>query len=382
MVESVSTCRGRDDKRIVAMQTRQTRAMSVGDKVTSAHGQKGVCGALVPAADMPVAASGIVADILINPHAFPSRMTIGQMVETVVGNVSARTGTTGDATPFRRWADESDEAALARLTAQLEAEGFTDMCDQVMYDGRTGRRMAAKVFMGPLPYFKVKQMVEDKHHARARGPTHPLTRQALEGRAKDGGQRTGEMEKDCMQGHGAAFSIQDRLFYSADYSVVPVCRVCRLIAMPRAPPEKRDVVVGLNEQSGYCMTCRRAGTVYNVPMPYISKLLSHEFMAMMVKPEIAIDTDPRVDATAAASIGIRRAVGDADVLRPRVVGRKAPRAVHSENENENENENDGGDDAHENENAPRKRRVTWSDEHQPQPSLPEAVTEVPAGFEM
>ena len=315
-VDSVRRCRGRDDKDMAVVEMHCARFMQVGDKLTSSHGQKGIVGQIKPARDMPYTADGIVADLLINPHALPSRMTVGQLLEAALGLPCAKNGETGDGTPFRTSKDGGEIAD--ELNTLLQANGFTSMGDTVMYKGETGKQIKAHIFFGPTHYFRVKQMVDDKHHARARGPVHVLTQQPMEGRSKDGGLRIGEMERDCIQSHGAAFTCMDRLFYSSDYAEVPVCRDCHFIAMPRAPPEQRATAVGLNETSGYCMVCKKAGSVFMTPMPFVAKLLSHELMALHIRPEVVLDTDPRVDGHAAASVGVRKNVRDVDIMLPQV----------------------------------------------------------------
>jgi DNA-directed RNA polymerase II subunit RPB2 len=297
-IDSVRRCRGRDDKDLVTVQMHTARFLQVGDKLTSAHGQKGVTGCIKPAREMPWTESGIVADVLLNPHAEPSRMTIGQPIESGVGLLCARHGCIGDGTPFRK-PGQSPEEFVTSLNKDLLANGFDCMGDQVMYKGETGERIRARIFFGPVAYFRVKQMVDDKHHARARGPVHMTTQQPTEGRSKDGGLRIGEMERDCIQSHGAASVCTDRLFYSSDYAEVPICKTCNLLAMPRAPADRKDLVVGMNEHAGYCLNCKKAGSVFMTPMPYITKLLSLELMAMHIRPEIVVETNPRVQGAAA-----------------------------------------------------------------------------------
>lgn len=307
-VDSVIRCKGRDDKDMATVQMHTVRFLKPGDKLTSEHGQKGVCGAQRRACDMPFTADGLTADLVINPHAFPSRMTIGQILSSALGLVCAKTGETGDGTPFRGVTE-------ADINKELRANGFKDMGDTVMYQGKTGLPVKYKLFFGPTYYFRVKQMVDDKHHARARGPVHVLTQQPMEGRAKYGGLRIGEMERDCIQAHGASFATWDRLFQQSDYAEIPVCRECHLIAMPRAPAAQQPITFGLNETSGYCSNCKKAGIVYNTPMPYVAKLLSHELMTMHIRPEIMIDVNPCVDVHAAASVGVFKKDKDADVLK-------------------------------------------------------------------
>lgn len=314
-VDSVTRCRGRDDKEMVTVQMHTVRFMKPGDKLTSEHGQKGVCGAQRRQCDMPYTEDGLVADLVVNPHAFPSRMTIGQILASALGLVCAKTGEVGDGTPFQ---EGEREKTVGLINEQLLANGFKHMGDQVMYSGRTGRPVKYKLYFGPTYYFRVKQMVDDKHHARARGPVHVLTQQPMEGRAKYGGLRIGEMERDCIQGHGAAFATWDRLFQQSDYAEIPICRQCHLIAMPRAPSSQQVVTFGVNETSGYCANCKKAGTVYNTPMPYVAKLLSHELMTMHIRPEIIIDVNPCVDVHAAASVGIVKKDKDSEVLKVKI----------------------------------------------------------------
>ena len=315
-VDSVTRCKGRDDKDMIAVQMHTVRFLKPGDKLTSEHGQKGVCGAQRRQCDMPFTEDGLVADLVINPHAFPSRMTIGQILSSALGLVCAKTGETGDGTPFR-------SVSADDINHELKANGFEHMGDTVMYQGKTGLPVKYKLFFGPTYYFRVKQMVDDKHHARARGPVHVLTQQPMEGRAKYGGLRIGEMERDCIQAHGAAFATWDRLFQQADYAEIPICRQCHLIAMPRAPPGQQQITFGVNETSGYCSNCKKAGIVYSTPMPYVAKLLSHELMTMHIRPEIIIDVNPCIDVHAAASAGIFKSERDSDVLKIGVQTRKA-----------------------------------------------------------
>ena len=155
----------------------------------------------------------------------------------------------------------------------------------------------------------------DKGHARARGPTNLLTNQPLEGKAKNGGNRFGEMERDTLTAHGAAEAMLCRLMRSADYSLQPICAKCGMLAIPRAPEERRGTIVGFNEASGFCRKCNRAGTVFMTPMPFIAKLIMLELMAMHIRPEVFINTDPLIDAHASASFGVPRLDKRFEVVR-------------------------------------------------------------------
>jgi DNA-directed RNA polymerase II subunit RPB2 len=190
-VDHVLRCKGRDDKDLVAVRTHMVRFLDAGDKLTSVHGQKGVVGCIKPARDMPYTRDGVVADLVINPHAFPSRMTIGHLMESALGMVCAINGETADGTPFNRVTCED-------IGKMLQENGFESMGEQVMYKGESGEQIHGKLFFGSTYYQRVKQMVDDKHHARARGPVHILTQQPVEGRSKDGGFRMGDMERECL----------------------------------------------------------------------------------------------------------------------------------------------------------------------------------------
>ena len=169
----------------------------VGDKFASRHGQKGTIGITYTQEDMPFTAEGISPDLIINPHAIPSRMTIGHLVEALMSKVAACMGKEGDATPFTSVTVDNISHALHRC-------GYQSRGWEVMYNGHTGQRLQAQIFLNPTYYQRLKHMVDDKIHSRGRGPTQVLTRQPVEGRARDGGLRFGEMERDCIISHGAA----------------------------------------------------------------------------------------------------------------------------------------------------------------------------------
>ncbi len=192
-VDSVTRCSGaRDGREVVTMQLHTARALQPGDKVTSEAGQKGVLGALVPAENMPHTAEGLIPDLIMNPHAFPSRMTVGQLKSGALGLVCARTGEVGEGTPF-------SGISIEDIAVQLAKHGFSDMGDTTMFNGITGEPMQARLFFAPEYYFKVRQMIADKFQARARGPVHLLHQQPTEGRAQKGGLRVGDMERDALQ---------------------------------------------------------------------------------------------------------------------------------------------------------------------------------------
>ena len=188
VVDSVMRSTKPDGSRTVKVKTRVTRSPIVGDKVSSRMGQKGVVGTMLAQEDMPYTSEGIVPDIIMNPHAIPSRMTCGQLLECLLGKLSSRRGEFGDSTPFT-------EVGVEEIAKALEEEGFDPHGNEVMYDGCTGEPFECTVFLGPVYYQRLRHMAADKSHSRSRGPKQALTHQPLEGRARDGGLRFGEMER-------------------------------------------------------------------------------------------------------------------------------------------------------------------------------------------
>jgi DNA-directed RNA polymerase II subunit RPB2 len=206
VVDRVAVTSSPDARRLVKVRVRSHRHPDVGDKFASRHGQKGVCGMKYHQQDMPWCANGIVPDLVMNPHAIPSRMTIGHMKEALLAKVAALAAVRGDGTAFRGESVESIAAALHALGYQRHGE-------EAMYSGFTGERLGGLIFVAPGPFYQVlKHQVKDKLHSRARGPTQAVTRQPSAGRSRDGALRLGEMERDCLISHGAANFLRDRLY--------------------------------------------------------------------------------------------------------------------------------------------------------------------------
>ncbi|ORY04269.1 hypothetical protein BCR34DRAFT_604917 [Clohesyomyces aquaticus] len=207
----------------VSIKLRVPRSPVIGDKFSSRHGQKGVCSQKWPAGDMPFSESGIQPDVIINPHAFPSRMTIGMFVESLAGKAGALHGLAQDSTPFRF--DEKN-TATDFFGHQLMKAGFNYYGNEPMYSGITGQELAADIYMGVVYYQRLRHMVNDKYQVRTTGPINQLTGQPIKGRKKGGGIRVGEMERDALLAHGTAFLLQDRLMNCSDYTKAPICRRC------------------------------------------------------------------------------------------------------------------------------------------------------------
>lgn len=223
LVDQVLFTTNTEGLRFVKVRTRTTKVPQIGDKFASRHGQKGTIGITYRQEDMPFTRDGLTPDLVINPHAIPSRMTIAHLVECLLSKVGAINAQEGDATPFCG-------VTVDQVSDLLQAADFQKRGFEIMYNGHTGRKLRAQIFLGPTYYQRLRHMVDDKIHARARGPLQILTRQPVEGRARDGGLRFGEMERDCMIAHGAAAFLKERLFEVSDAYRVHVCDICGLMS--------------------------------------------------------------------------------------------------------------------------------------------------------
>lgn len=239
----------------------------------SRHGQKGVVGMIIPQEDMPFSKDGIVPDIIINPHAFPSRMTIGHLVETVMSKMCCLEGNYGDGTVFLPFDHEE-------LYNNLEKNGFDRHGNEILYNGRTGQQISTEIFFGPIFYYRLKHMVTDKIHARGGGPNEPrvfLTRQPTSGRSKKGGLRIGEMERDVLLAHGLSQFIKENMMEKSDRYTWAACKHCGIIA--KYTPKK-----GIYE----CLGC--ANTELSlITTPYAFKLLVQELEAMGIQLRISTE---------------------------------------------------------------------------------------------
>jgi DNA-directed RNA polymerase II subunit RPB2 len=257
-----------DGYNLCKVKIRNYRKPVIGDKFSSRHGQKGTIGIILPEENMPFSTNGIKPDIIINPHAIPSRMTIGQLKETLLGKVLVELGLYGDGTSF-------GDLTVKNISDELLKNGFEKNGNEVMYNGMTGEQMETSIFMGPAFYQRLKHMVNDKQHARSIGPMVVLTRQPAEGRSRDGGLRFGEMERDCMISHGASSFTKGRIYDASDKYQVYICNRCGMIASYNDDLEIH-----------HCKTCDNRIDFKYVEIPYSCKLLFQELITMNVAPRI------------------------------------------------------------------------------------------------
>ncbi|EXJ60748.1 DNA-directed RNA polymerase III subunit RPC2 [Cladophialophora yegresii CBS 114405] len=262
---------------IIKVQTRQTRVPEVGDKFSSRHGQKGVVGIIAEQVDMPFSDRGVTPDIIMNPHGFPSRMTVGKMLELVSGKAGILKGKFEYGTAF-------GGSKLEDMSKALLEAGYSYDGKDYLTSGITGEPLPAYVFTGPIYYQKLKHMVQDKMHSRSRGPRAILTRQPTEGRSRDGGLRLGEMERDCLIAYGASQLLRERLMLSSDKHDVDVCESCGFMAFGR-----------------WCQRCAKAGkagsNVVRMTLPYAFKLLLNELGSMNVNTRLIVSDEFPADGS-------------------------------------------------------------------------------------
>jgi DNA-directed RNA polymerase II subunit RPB2 len=259
-----------DGYKICKVKIRENRYPNIGDKFSSRHGQKGTIGMIYNQEDMPFTKDGIVPDIIINPHAIPSRMTIAQLFENILGKLCCETGHLGDGTAFNK-------LDLKNIEDLLKHYNFDKHGNEILYNGYTGEQLHTDIFMGTTYYQRLKHMSCDKIHSRSTGPIVSMTRQPSEGRASYGGLRFGEMERDCMVAHGATEFLNERMLTVSDDYYVYICDKCGLI------------ISANDEHNIYeCKNCNNYTNIHKVNIPYSCKLLMQELQTMSIAPRFNI----------------------------------------------------------------------------------------------
>jgi DNA-directed RNA polymerase beta subunit len=260
--------RNGDGYNFAKVRVRAVRKPVIGDKFSSRSGQKGTIGNIIPEEDMPFTKDGIRPDIILNPHAIPSRMTIGQLKETILAKVLISLGLFGDGTSFR-------DLDVDIICEELLKAGYETSGNELLYNGLTGEQHECSIFTGPVFYQRLKHMVLDKQHSRSIGPMVNMTRQPAEGRSRDGGLRFGEMERDTTIAHGAARFTRERLYDVSDKYSVYVCKKCGMIA-------------SYNDTKNIhrCRTCNNRTDFSYVEIPYACKLLFQELITMNIAPRV------------------------------------------------------------------------------------------------
>src|ERR687896_244988 len=270
VVDTVIMTQSVEGGKMYKIRVRDMRVPEIGDKFASRHGQKGVIGMLVNQEDLPYSESGVVPDIMINPHAFPSRMTVGQFMESLGGKAASLRGRIVDGSAFL--GEKLDD-----IKGIIEQYGFKHSGKEIMYDGRTGKRFPAEVYLGVVYYQKLHHMVADKIHSRARGQVQMLTKQPKEGSARGGGLRFGEMERDCLIAYGASMMLKDRLLEESDKAEVNVCERCGLLAY-----------YDVKQRRYICRVCGDKAKISSVVIAYAFKLLLQEMMSLNVAPRLLV----------------------------------------------------------------------------------------------
>ncbi|KAK1422858.1 hypothetical protein QVD17_18147 [Tagetes erecta] len=276
VVDRVALCSDSSQNLIVKFMIRHTRRPEVGDKFSSRHGQKGVCGTIVPQEDFPFSERGICPDLIMNPHGFPSRMTVGKMIELLGSKAGVSCGKFHYGSAFGEPSGHAHK--VEDISKTLVKHGFSYDGKDFLYSGITGTPLQTYIFKGPIYYQKLKHMVLDKMHARGMGPRQLITRQPTEGRSRNGGLRVGEMERDCLISYGTSNLIYERLMISSDPFEAQICRKCGLLGY-----------INHETKAKMCSACKNGDNMSAMKLPYACKLLFQELQSMNIVPRLQLD---------------------------------------------------------------------------------------------
>jgi len=266
IVDMVLLTENEEGNKLIQVRIRDLRIPEIGDKYASRHGQKGVVGLVMNQSNMPFTASGVTPDIIFSPHGIPSRMTVSHLLELVCGKTGALSGRKINGTTFN--SEKEDKIRQELLDLGFNYDGV-----ESMYNGITGEKFKVQIYTGTMYYMKLKHMVANKMHSRARGPVQLLTRQPTEGRAKEGGLRLGEMEKDTFVAHGTSQLLKER--FDSDRSLIPICEKCGLVAIDNKFKNKL-----------YCPLCGDNVKISYVEMAYAFKLMLDEVKSIGIYPKL------------------------------------------------------------------------------------------------
>lgn len=297
-VKLIGTDNGKEIAQNMSITIWMPRRPFVGDKYANRHGQKGVCSLLWPQESMPFTESGMTPDIIFNPHGYPSRMTIGMMLESMSGKISAMTGDAVDATPFNF---SEKETASENYGELLQKNGFNYYGTERMFSGVDGSMMTAEIFIGLVYYIRLRHMVSDKYQVRSTGPIDQVTHQPVKGRRRGGGVRFGEMERDSLLAHGTSFLLQDRLFNCSDRTVAYACVKCG--SLVTTTNESRGAKLTEEEEKEreskpfhqrkpnpewWCKLCKSKQFVRKVLIPYVLLYLTAELAQVNISLKLNI----------------------------------------------------------------------------------------------
>jgi DNA-directed RNA polymerase II subunit RPB2 len=296
-VDKIFITEGETGQRIAKVRIREERIPAIGDKFCSRCGQKGTIGLVIPEEDMPFTKDGLRPDLIVNPHALPSRMTIGQLVESLLGKVGALYGSFGDCTAFNNKGSKH-----VKLGEMLVNEGYHSSGNEILYNGQTGEQLYSEIYLGPTYYMRLKHMVKDKINFRALGPRTVLTRQTVGGRANDGGLRIGEMERDCIISYGATNFLQESMLVRGDDYKIAICNKTgglaiyneaqNLFLSPFADGPIR-FIKNIDDSLNIDNISKHGRDFSIVRVPYAFKLLMQELQTMNV--QMRIITEDNID---------------------------------------------------------------------------------------